>query len=303
MGPRQFGLERLLEANRQDNLDLVRVCARERPDVVLLIRGDVYLPETIHHLTEQLAAPVLNWCGDDPSWFPNILGSLRLYTRFFIVDPSYLPLARQMGAKDPRYLPHAADPAAYQPYALSAQEKEALACDVIFVGDSRHVMGHLPENWHRAETVEAVARLGVDLRVYGKGWESLPEHYTVKESIRGRSLLPAERVARSYRAARIVLNVHHPQLPEGCNQRTFEAPACEAFSLVDERSELGNLLAPGAEVAVFSDVDDLKAKLRHYLADDSERAAIAARGRERVLAEHTYTHRMKALLEQGIGQG
>lgn len=303
LGSQQFGLERLLEANRQDNLELVRTCTQERPDVVLLIRGDVYLPETIHYIAENLKAPVLNWCGDDPSWFPNILGSLRLYARFFIVDPFYLPLARQMGAKDPLYLPHAADPEAYQPYELSTQEKDELACDVIFVGDSRHVMGHLPENWHRADTIEAVARLGTVLRVYGKGWESLPEDYAVKRSICGRSLLPAERVARSYRAARIVLNVHHPQLPQGCNQRTFEAPACGAFSLVDDRTELGKLLVPGEEVAVFSDVDDLKTKIAHYLANDSERAAIAARGRERVLAEHTYAHRMKALLEQGIGHG
>ena len=74
VGPHQFNLERLLAANRQDNLDLVRLCTQQRPDVVLLIRGDVYLPETIHYLTDSLDASVLNWCGDDPTWFPNILG-------------------------------------------------------------------------------------------------------------------------------------------------------------------------------------------------------------------------------------
>jgi spore maturation protein CgeB len=302
VGPRQFNLERLYEANRQDNLDLVRVCTQERPDVVLLIRGDVYLPETVHFLTDYLETPVLNWCGDDPTWFPNILGCLRLYTRFYIVDPSYLPLACQMGARGPVYLPHAADPDAYQPYTLSAEEEQDLACDVIFVGDSRHVMGHLPENWHRADTVEAVARLGVDLRVYGKGWESLPDNYKVKDSVRGRTLLPAERVARSYRAAGIVLNVHHPQLPQGCNQRTFEAPACGSFTLVDHRSELSTLFVPEKEIAVFHDATDLQAKVQHYLAHEDERVAIAARGRERVLDQHTYIHRMKALLQDGIGK-
>ena len=301
VGGNRFNLERLLAANQHDNLELVRVCTQQRPDVVLLIRGDVYLPETIHYLTDRIGAPVLNWCGDDPTWFPNILGSLRLYSRFFIVDPSYLPLAGQMGAKDPLYLPHAADPETYQPFALAADEARELACDVIFVGDSRHVMGHLPENWRRADTVEAVARLEIALRVYGKGWETLPDEYTVKRFVLGRALLPAERVARSYRAAGIVLNVHHPQLPQGCNQRTFEAPACGAFSLVDSRSELGRLFVPGEEVAVFDGVDDLQGNIRYYLAHAGERAAIAARGRERVLAEHTYQHRMKALLRHGVG--
>ncbi len=302
VGPRLFSLERLLTANRQDNLDLVRVCTEQRPDVVLLIRGDVYLPETVHFLTDYLETPVLNWCGDDPTWFPNILGSLRLYARFFIVDPSYLPLARQMGAKEPLYLPHAADPETYQPYALTTQEAEDLACDVIFVGDSRHVMGHLPENWHRVEMVEAVAQMDVALQVFGKGWEALPDSYAVKRSVRGRALLPAARVAKSYRAARIVLNVHHPQLPHGCNQRTFEAPACGAFSLVDDRQELGSAFVIGEEVAAYRDAADLQAKVRHYISHDDERAAIAARGRERVLSEHKYTHRMQTLLQQGIGR-
>lgn len=301
VGTEHFNLERLLAANRQDNLDLVRACTEQRPDVVLLIRGDVYLPETVHHLTDKLAIPVFNWCGDDPAWFPNILGSLRLYSRFFIVDPSYLPLARQMGAREPQYLPHAADPDTYQPYPLTAAEKRDLDCDVIFVGDSRHVMGHLPENWHRVDTVEEVAQMDVALRVYGKGWETLPEKYAVRQSVRGRSLLPAERVARSYRAAGIVLNVHHPQLPQGCNQRTFEAPACGAFSLVDQRAELKNLFVPDSEVAVFDGAKDLQDKTQYYLAHDDERAAIARRGRERVLDEHTYVHRMQALLQQGIG--
>ena len=300
VGPPRFNLERLLAANRQDNLDLASTCAAQRPDVVLLIRGDVYLPETIHFLTDYLDTPVLNWCGDDPAWFPNILGSLRLYTRFFIVDPSYLPVARQMGAKDPLYLPHAAEPDTYRPYDLTQAEAREMACDVIFVGDSRHVMGHLPENWHRVNVVEAVAQMDVALRVYGKGWEALPDRYVVKRCVRGRALLPAARVARSYRAARIVLNVHHPQLPHGCNQRTFEAPACGAFTLVDDRRELGKLFAE-REISAFADVADLRQKIAHYLAHDDERAAIAARGRERVLAEHTYEHRMEALLQQGIG--
>ncbi len=295
-----FSLDRLLRVQHQANLRLLTTCTRERPDVLLLLRGDVYLPETIHAVTARLRIPVLNWCGDDPAWFPNILGSLRLYTRFCIVDPSYLPLARQMGACEPAYLPHAADPDVYRPYPLSPAERDSFACEVIFVGDSRHRMGHLPENWYRVEMVEAVARLGVRLRVYGKGWETLDESYQVRQAVAGRALLPAERVARAYQAAHIVLNVHHPQLPQGCNQRTFEAPACGAFSLVDDRAELHRLFAVEEEIAAYRDTEDLAAQIRHYLAHAAERERIAARGRQRVLDEHTYVHRLRWLLERGM---
>jgi len=203
-----------------------------------------------------------------------------------------------MGARDPEYLPHAADPEVYRPYLLSSAEQQALACDVVFVGDSRHRMGHLPENWHRVQVLEAVAQLGVHLRVYGKGWETLDDSYAVKRHVAGRVLLPAEQVARAYRAAAIVLNVHHPQLPQGCNQRTFEVPACGAFQLVDMRTELSHLFKLDEEVACYRDTKNLQEKVRYYLAHPAERAHLAEAGHKRVLAEHTYVHRLRRLLER-----
>jgi spore maturation protein CgeB len=45
------------------------------------------------------------------------------------------------------------------------------------------------------------------------------------------------------------------------------------------------------------DAGELRERVRHYLAHPDERAALAAAGRRRVLAEHTYRHRMERLLE------
>ena len=40
-----------------------------------------------------------------------------------------------------------------------------------------------------------------------------------------------------------------------------------------------------------------KAKIDYYLSHETERAAIAAAGQNRTLAEHTYLHRMRALMD------
>jgi spore maturation protein CgeB len=63
------------------------------------------------------------------------------------------------------------------------------------------------------------------------------------------------------------------------------------------RSLLPPLLRRGSEVVTFADAGELRELVQYWLARPEERAAIAAAGRARVLAEHTYRHRMETLLE------
>jgi spore maturation protein CgeB len=80
------------------------------------------------------------------------------------------------------------------------------------------------------------------------------------------------------------------------NPRTFEIAACGGFQLVDERSELAELIEPGTEVATFNSIDDLCEKVDYYLKHESEAKSIASKGRARVLKEHTIQHRMHEML-------
>ena len=80
------------------------------------------------------------------------------------------------------------------------------------------------------------------------------------------------------------------------NPRTFEIAACGGFQLVDERSELAELMELGSEVATFNTIDDLCKKIDHYLKNEEEAKLITARGKERVLKEHTIQHRMHEML-------
>jgi spore maturation protein CgeB len=117
------------------------------------------------------------------------------------------------------------------------------------------------------------------------------------------SRVQTEDTVKIFNAAKINLNLHSSLKAEEAvthgdfvNPRTFEIAACGAFQLVDERTHMPELFTP-EEMATFGSMEDLKAKLEYYFAHPEERERIAGLGRSRVLAEHTYAGRMRALLD------
>ena len=73
--------------------------------------------------------------------------------------------------------------------------------------------------------------------------------------------------------------------------RLFEAAACGTAILSDDWPGLDSFFVPGEEICVAGSTAEALAVLD---LDDAVVAAIARRGRERVLAEHTSHHRALA---------
>lgn len=291
VGPDRFHVSRIFHAARADNLDALRLAAEQRPEFTLVLKGEVLVPETVERLRNLTHGPVVQWCGDDPGWFPNIIAATHLYDRFYLADPTYAPDLEPRGVQA-RFLPHAVDPASWV-----GDDADDESVDVIFVGDARHNMGHLPASRSRVEILEAVARSGVNLAVWGRGWEKLESSYRVRDAHRGLTLLPAAAVGRAYRGAKIVLNVHHAQMREGPNMRTFEIPAAGAFQLTDYKARMGELFEIETELAVYRDAGDVVEAIHRCLNDEPRRRAITLAGKRRVERDHTYAVRMRQLID------
>lgn len=101
-----------------------------------------------------------------------------------------------------------------------------------------------------------------------------------------------------YPVQAINFNTTSKQMKGAVNQRVFDGPACGAFVLTDAREQLADLLEPGKEIAVYESVEAIEELTRHYLANPATRLQITKAGRARVLAEHTYDHRLRALCEE-----
>lgn len=78
--------------------------------------------------------------------------------------------------------------------------------------------------------------------------------------------------------------------------RDFEAPMSGAFYLVQNYVDLPLFYRLGEEVETWSTLDELEAKVRHYMDRPEDRACISAAGRARALRDHTWDVRLRDLL-------
>jgi spore maturation protein CgeB len=99
-----------------------------------------------------------------------------------------------------------------------------------------------------------------------------------------------------YQRCEINLNSTSIQMPTAVNQRVFDCPAAGGFLLTDDQPALRNLFDVETDVACYHSLDDCVQSLRWYRERPRVRREIARRARERILAEHTYTHRLTKLL-------
>ena len=98
-----------------------------------------------------------------------------------------------------------------------------------------------------------------------------------------------------YPASEVNFNCTSLQMKGAVNQRVFDVPACGGFVLTDAREQLSRLFEPERETAVYAAVAEIPDRLRHYLDHPAERRRITAAARQRILARHTYAHRLETV--------
>lgn len=132
------------------------------------------------------------------------------------------------------------------------------------------------------------------LKVWGLLPPDLPRRSPIRRAWQGRAWGLA--VYRILAASRVTLN-HHIAVAEGFvnNLRLYEATGVGSCLVTDAAANLTDMFRPGREVVDYADAADCAAKVEALLNDEPRRAAIAAAGRARTLADHTYLHRAREL--------
>lgn len=230
------------------------------------------------------------WFVEDYRLFTYWRAFAPFYDVFAVIQREpFLQELDAIGVTNTLYLPLAALPAFHTPLALSPVERTQFGAELSFLG-----AGY--PNRRAAFTQFA----GLDFKIWGNEWEGAT-HLAHLVQQNGRRI-SSEDAVRIYNATDININLHSSihvkdlvSRGDFVNPRTFEVAACGAFQLVDERELMGELFAPD-ELATFTTLDELQTAIAYYRAHPEERKAIAARGRERVLRDHTYAQRMHQLL-------
>lgn len=99
-----------------------------------------------------------------------------------------------------------------------------------------------------------------------------------------------------YPLSDINFNCTSKQMKGAVNQRVFDVPATGAFIITDWREQMEQLFVPEKEIVCYNSPAEAGELVRYYLDKPAERAGIALAARKRILAEHTYDHRLRRLL-------
>jgi hypothetical protein len=174
-------------------------------------------------------------------------------------------------------LDQATDPAVFFPDRDADHEHP-----LVFVGNSRGVQ--------RPIVRDAIAA-GLRPRIWGAGWERF-----VDASLVVGEYLPNDQVRRAYSSAGVVLNDHWDDMrAQGfISNRVYDVLAAGGVLISDDFPELRERF--GDALLTYRIADELAAHVARLEGDPAARAAVADRGRDLVLARHTFAHRVDTLL-------
>ena len=98
-----------------------------------------------------------------------------------------------------------------------------------------------------------------------------------------------------YTAQGITFNCTSKQMKGAVNQRIFDCPAAGGFVLTDWREQMAELFTD-QEMVCYHEPAEIPELVKYYLKHPSERRVFANRARKRVLACHSWEHRLKSML-------
>lgn len=215
-----------------------------------------------------------------------------IYDYFFhIQQGAFSKALNERGVKRGKYLPLAADPFVHRSLDLNGEE----------IAEYGSEASHIGAGYRNRRQVFSGFK-DFEFKLWGNDWDGVG--VLAKSLQRGGARLSTEESIKVFNATKVNINLHSSQFHDGVNPdgdylnpRTFEIASCDAFQLVDHRTDLASQFTPGEEMVTFRDAAEIPSMVKYYLDHESERQAVADRSRKRVLEEHTYDLRMQEALQ------
>jgi spore maturation protein CgeB len=280
----------------KENQELINTIKKEKPDLLFIIKGDHLFPETLKEIRNEISCPIISYIWDDPFYsYASLLSDdfrksnfekgMHLYDFIFVYDTFYVEQIIKRGITYVEYLPLAADPNRYRKIEISEEDIKNFGYDICFVG-----VPYL----NRIAILDSLKHY--NLGVFGDGWtkyfyqkgQRVPSYYRGKAT--------GEKVLKIYLSSKIVLNIHDPEAREGLNTRTFDILACGASEIVDYKKNLEMHFKVGEEIVAFKNNKELINSINYYFKNDDLLRKISDKGRQKVLNEHTWVHRVNRII-------
>lgn len=284
---------------REFNSALISATRRMRPDMLLVFKGTFVRADAIAAIRGMGSRAYCFY--PDVSVLahgPQIPRALREYDWIFTTKSfGVRDMRENLAIEHASVIHHAFDPDLHRPIALAPSDTQRYACDVSFIGTwspkKERVLGHLARKLP-----------SVRLRIWGEQWWKNKDK-TLTPWIEGHEITGDE-YARAIGASRInlcILSERREGASSGdqVTSRTFHIPACGGFMLHERTDELLELFTEGESVIGFGDEDELVSAVERWLGQDAERRRIADSGLQLVRQNHSWDHRIAAILTRHHG--
>ncbi len=100
-----------------------------------------------------------------------------------------------------------------------------------------------------------------------------------------------------FKKAKINLNISLRSIISGIPLRGFDIMGAGGFLLTNFQNDFMEHFVPGEDFVYYESKKDMLEKIDYYLMHESERAAIAQNGLNKIMKSHTYKHRVEEMLE------
>ena len=95
--------------------------------------------------------------------------------------------------------------------------------------------------------------------------------------------------------SKINLNISLRSIKSGIPLRAFDIMGCRGFLLSNYQSDFLDFFIPGEDFVFYESIEHAGKLAEYYLKHDDERDAIRTNGHKKILAGHTYRHRLEEM--------
>jgi glycosyltransferase involved in cell wall biosynthesis len=270
---------------------LLKAVQNVKPDIIFLWRCIDILPNTLKAIRKTLPnTNIVVYHNDNP--YDGLFNRIKF--RHYLAGLRY---AHVTAVYRPKNLEHA--------LAHGAPRSELLMPSFIrslhrpTIGDTSHqvvYIGHYEQDG-REKAIYALHEAGIDVRVYGTGWEAIQKKTPWLAS------QPIQRVwgedyVRVLSGSRISLAFLSSQNQDVYTRRCFEIPACGSVLVAPRTKELAQIFHDDEEAVLWGSTGELVEKVRYLLANEAIRRKIASAGHRRVVQDrHDEYGRAQQIIE------
>jgi len=258
------------------HVDLKRIIEQKRPEIFIHnILGDELDKQLATYIKKDTGTTSILFCNNDIPVRNHFLDDIGYYNFVLTTNTNTYDEWKKRGQSNCMFTAWGCSP-----HVLPLPDKKKY--DVTFVG--RPYKG-------RPEIIGFLKKNGVDVRVWGMGWEDIAG---LRDIARG--YLPRYRLYEVMAASKIVLGLSWsimdgvtPQI----KRRIFECAACKGFQIATHSEQLVEYFKENREIVTYKSEKDLLSKIRYYINKDSERSEISEAAYKRAIEEHSWQRRFE----------